>query len=563
MKTRKTFYSIGILVVLSLLALSGCGPIGQYIVENVPSLTGVAAAQEAPQVESPAVTTINTDSAPVTTFDQGTVLSELQAALNGIYEAVNPSVVSVQVTQKVSAMTQQMPFYGMTPQTPEDQYQQGAGSGFVWDTQGHIVTNYHVVENADKVRVLFPDGTNVLAEVVGTDPDSDLAVLKVDVPAEQLHPVTLADSEQVRVGQLAVAIGNPFALGNTMTVGFISAIGRSLPAQSTSTSGTSYTIPDIIQTDAPINPGNSGGVLVNEKGEVVGVPSAIISPVEASVGIGFAIPSAIVEKVVPALIGEGDYTHAWLGISGTTLAPDVAQAMNLDENQRGALVISVQEDSPASKAGLHGSDGEITVDGQSLPTGGDVIIAFAGDTVDTFDDLVASLARFSAGETVTLTVIRNGAERDIEVTLGERPTSTAIVPVTPQQDEPSTPQQEEPSTPQQETAWLGIMAMSMNSQLAEAMDLPTDQQGVLVGQIQADSPADKAGLRGSDKAVTLNGQEFAIGGDIITAWNGETITSMPELQGRVRSSQPGDEITLTIIREGRERQIEVTLEARP
>ncbi len=473
--------------------------------------------------------------------------------MSGIYEAVNPSVVSIQVTQKVSAMMQ-MPFYGSMPQT-EDQYQQGAGSGFVWDKQGHIVTNYHVIENAEKVRVLFPDGTNVLAEVVGTDPDSDLAVLKVDVPAAQLHPVTIANSEQVRVGQLAVAIGNPFGLGNTMTVGFVSAVGRSLPAQTTSTSNARYTIPDVIQTDAPINPGNSGGVLVNEKGEVVGVPSAIISPVQASVGIGFAIPSAIVQKVVPALIAEGNYTHAWLGISGTTLIPDIAQAMGLDENQRGALVITVQENGPAGKAGLRGSDGEITVDGQTLPTGGDIIIALAGNTVNTFEDLVANLARFSAGETVTLTVIRNGAVRDLEITLGERPESTAIVPVTPEQ-------QEEPST-SQGTAWLGIMAMSMNQQLAEAMDLPADQQGVLVGQVQPGSPADKAGLRGSDKAVTLDGQEFAIGGDVITAWNGEAIANMPELQARVRRSQPGDEITLTILRNGRQQQLMVTLEARP
>ncbi len=553
MDTKRSFYSIGILVILSLFALTGCGAIGQYFVESVPSLTGAAAAQETTEVESPARGNTETDSVPATTFTQGTVLDELQSTLSGIYEAVNPSVVSIQVTQKVSAMMQ-MPFYGSMPQT-EDQYQQGAGSGFVWDKQGHIVTNYHVIENAEKVRVLFPDGTNVLAEVVGTDPDSDLAVLKVDVPAAQLHPVTIANSEQVRVGQLAVAIGNPFGLGNTMTVGFVSAVGRSLPAQTTSTSNARYTIPDVIQTDAPINPGNSGGVLVNEKGEVVGVPSAIISPVQASVGIGFAIPSAIVQKVVPALIAEGNYTHAWLGISGTTLIPDIAQAMGLDENQRGALVITVQENGPAGKAGLRGSDGEITVDGQTLPTGGDIIIALAGNTVNTFEDLVANLARFSAGETVTLTVIRNGAVRDLEITLGERPESTAIVPVTPEQ-------QEEPST-SQGTAWLGIMAMSMNQQLAEAMDLPADQQGVLVGQVQPGSPADKAGLRGSDKAVTLDGQEFAIGGDVITAWNGEAIANMPELQARVRRSQPGDEITLTILRNGRQQQLMVTLEARP
>lgn len=554
MKTRKSVYTIGILVILSLFALTGCGAIGQYLIENVPSLTGAAAAQEAAEVESPVRLSTETDSASAATFTQGAVLDELQSTLSGIYEAVNPSVVSIQVTQRVSAMMQEFPFSGSMPQT-EEQYQQGAGSGFVWDKQGHIVTNYHVIEDADKVRVLFPDGNNVLAEVVGTDPDSDLAVLKVDLPAAQLHPVAVADSEQVRVGQLAVAIGNPFGLENTMTVGFISAIGRSMPAQASSATGGSYTIPDVIQTDAPINPGNSGGVLVNAKGEVVGVPSAIISPVQASAGIGFAIPSAIVQKVVPALIAEGNYTHAWLGISGTTLIPEVAQAMSLEENQRGALVITVQENGPAGKAGLRGSDGEITVDGQTLPTGGDIIIAIAGNTVNTFEDLVANLARFSAGETVTLTVMRNGALRELEVTLGERPTSTAIVPVTPEQ-------QEEPRA-SQGTAWLGIMAMSMNSQLAEAMDLPADQQGVLVGQAQSGSPADKAGLRGSDKSVMLNGQEFAIGGDVIIAWNGEAIANMPELQARVRRAQPGDEVTLTILRNGRQQELVVALEARP
>jgi serine protease Do len=456
-----------------------------------------------------------------------------------------------------------MPFYGSPPQT-EEQYQQGAGSGFVWDKQGHIVTNYHVIEDADKVRVLFFDGTNVLADVVGTDPDSDLAVLKVDVPAAQLQPVTMADSEQVRVGQLAVAIGNPFGLENTMTVGFISAIGRSLPAQATSTSSARYTIPDVIQTDAPINPGNSGGVLVNEKGEVVGVPSAIISPVQASAGIGFAIPAATVQKVVPVLITEGDYTHAWLGISGTTLTPDVAQAMDLDENQRGALVITVQEDGPAGKAGLQGSGSQITVDGQDLPTGGDVIIAIEGNTVSTFDDLVANLARLSAGQKVQVTVIREGKTQDITVTLGERPQTTSAAE-TPQQEtapeQGNRPQQDEPTTAQ--TAWLGIMAMSMNSQIAEAMDLDVDQQGVLVGQVQSDSPADEAGLRGSEELVTLNGQELAVGGDVIIAWNGETLTNMPELQARVRSSEPGDEVILTIIRDGEQQELTVTLGSRP
>jgi serine protease Do len=550
MKIKKSFVSVGILIVLSLLALPGCGAVGQWAAQAV---LPVAAQPAQGNTEAPAV------AAPDTALTQGTVLDELEATLSGIYENVNPSVVSIQVTQKVSGMSQQLPFYGMTPQTPGDQYQQGAGSGFVWDTEGHIVTNNHVIKDADKISVQFSDGTIAPAELVGTDADSDLAVIKVDVPAERLHPVTVADSTQVHVGHLAVAIGNPFALENTMTVGFVSAVGRSMPADLEGATGMSYTIPDIIQTDAPINPGNSGGVLLNENGEVIGVTSAIISPVQASVGIGFAIPSAIVAKVVPALIADGSYTHAWLGISGTTLTPDVAQAMNLDENQRGALVITVQEDGPAGKAGLQGSSSQITVDGQDLPTGGDVIVAFDGNTVNTFDDLVANLAQLSAGQKVQVTVIRAGKTQDLTVTLGERPatqTTTAIVPTTPQQDE-----QNGPMTSQ--TAWLGIMAMSMNSQIAEAMDLPTDQQGVLVGQVQSDSPADKAGLRGSEKLVTLNGQELAVGGDVIIAWDGETLTNMPELQARVRNSVPDDEITLTIIRDGKQQELTVTLGTRP
>jgi serine protease Do len=556
MKMRKSFVSVGILIVLSLMALPGCGAVGQWAVQ---AALPVAAQSVQGNTEAPAM------AVPDTALTQGTVLDELEATLSGIYENVNPSVVSIQVTEKVSSMSQQLPFYGMTPQTPGDQYQQGAGSGFVWDTEGHIVTNNHVVKDADKITVQFSDGTIAPAELVGTDADSDLAVIKVDVPAARLHPVTVADSTQVHVGQLSVAIGNPFALENTMTVGFVSAVGRSMPADLENTSGTSYTIPDIIQTDAPINPGNSGGVLLNEDGEVIGVTSAIISPVQASVGIGFAIPSAIVSKVVPALIADGSYTHAWLGISGTTLTPDVAKAMNLDENQRGALVITVQENSPAGKAGLQGSDGQITVDGQDLPTGGDVIVAFNGNTINTFDDLVANLAQLSAGQKVQVTVIRAGKTQDLTVTLGERPQTTTSVAEMPQQgtvpEQRNRSQQDQPTTTQ--TAWLGIMAMSMNSQIAEAMDLPTDQQGVLVGQVQSDSPADKAGLRGSEKSVTLNGQELAVGGDVIIAWNGETVTNMPELQARVRSSVPGDEITLTILRDGKQQELTVTLEARP
>ncbi len=555
MGIKKSVYSVGILIVLSLLTLSGCGALGQWALAAV----APAAAQSqtadvgasAGNIEAPAISKPESH-----VLSQGTVLDDLQNTLNSIYENVNPSVVSIQVTQKVSM--QQLPFYGFTPQT-EEQYQQGAGSGFVWDKQGHIVTNNHVVADADKINVQFYDGTIVQAELVGADADSDLAVLKVDVPAEQLRPVTLADSTQVRVGQLAVAIGNPFGLENTMTVGFVSAIGRSLPTNSESTSGARYTIPDIIQTDAPINPGNSGGVLVNEKGEVIGVPSAIISPVEASAGIGFAIPSATVAKVVPVLIKEGKYTHAWLGISGMTLTPDIAQAMGLDKNQRGALVITVIEDSPAREAGLRGSDGEITVDGQTLPTGGDVIIAFAGNSVNTFDDLVAYLARFSAGDKVSLTVLRDGKTRELEVTLGARPTQNPAT--TPDQDESRNEPQDRPLS--RGIAWLGIKGTTLNVQIAKAMDLSEDQQGVLVMEVQADSPAEKAGLRGGQEYITLNGQQVAVGGDVIIAWNGDPVTAMPQLQALVLRAQPGDKVTLTILRDGKEKELTITLGSRP
>ncbi|HQE92522.1 MAG TPA: PDZ domain-containing protein [Anaerolineae bacterium] len=551
MKTKKTFISVGILLALSLLVLPGCGVIGQWTVQSM--LPAAAQSEQADAATAPLT-------APETgILTQGTVLADLETTLNGIYENVNPSVVSIRVTQKVSLLPP-MPFYGSTPQTDE-QYQQGAGSGFVWDKQGHIVTNNHVVEDADEISVQFADGSIAQAELVGTDADSDLAVIQVDVSAERLHPVTFADSTQVYVGQLAVAIGNPFGLENTMTVGFVSAVGRSMPVDLESTSGTSYTIPDIIQTDAPINPGNSGGVLLNENGAVIGVTSAIISPVQASVGIGFAIPSAIVEKVVPALIAEGSYTHAWLGISGMTLTPDIAQAMDLDENQRGALVITVQEDSPAGKAGLRGSDGQITVDGQDLPTGGDIIIAIEGNTVNTFDDLVANLARLSAGQKVQLTVIREGKTQDIAVTLGKRPQTTTSVSETPTQESTPEAPQDEPLTAR--TAWLGIMATTLDSSTATAMDLPIDQQGVLVGQVLAGSPADKAGLRGSTETITINNQTMVVGGDIIIAWNEETITSMPQLQALVRRAQPGDKVKLTILRDGRQRELTVTLEARP
>ncbi len=236
----------------------------------------------------------------------------------------------------------------------------------------------------------------------------------------------LADSTQVKVGQLTAVFGNPFGLQNTMTVEFVSALGRALPVGAEDEQGPSYTITDILQTDAPLNPGNSGGVLVDDAGRVIGVTSAIVSPAGVSAGIGFAIPSAVVQKVVPVLIQTGHYEHPWLGMSGTSLTPALATAMGLKPEQRGALVADVVPGGPADRAGLHGSDRQVAIEGARVRLGGDVIVALDGQPVHGFDDLVTALARRTeVGQTVSLTVLSHRQEHTVRVTLAARPTSAA------------------------------------------------------------------------------------------------------------------------------------------
>ena len=348
-------------------------------------------------------------------------LADLESAYENIYSQVSPSVVSIDVVE--SSSTTLPPNHPTTPNFPPSGIPQlAAGSGFVWDTQGNIVTNNHVVAGATQIDVTFFDGTTAAAKVVGTDPDSDLAVIKVSVPANQLHPIKVGDSTQVKVGQIAIAIGNPFSEQNTMTTGIISALGRSLPAGDRTTQGPTYSIPDVIQTDAPINPGNSGGVLLDAQGQLVGVTSAIESGSGSSSGIGFAIPSAIVQKVIPALITSGRFQHPYLGISGTTLTPTLAQAMGLKPEQRGALVVDLTANGPAAKAGLRGSTQKTTVNGLQANIGGDVITSFEGQAVKSFDDLVAFLARNGqVGRPVTVTVLRDGNLQDVKITLSARP----------------------------------------------------------------------------------------------------------------------------------------------
>lgn len=362
-----------------------------------------------------------------TTISASPDMAAMQSTLEQIYNQVSPSVVYIDVlTSGTSSTSLQLPpghpFFGAPAQQAPSEAQ---GSGFVWNTQGDIVTNNHVVAGASKITVTFPDGTTADATVVGTDPKSDLAVIKVNVPASQLHPVTLADSSQVKVGQLAIAIGNPFGLSGTMTQGIISGLSRSLPVDTSNSStsqGAVYNIPDIIQTDAAINPGNSGGVLVNTDGQVIGITAAIRSPVDANSGIGFVIPSNIVQREVPVLIKTGHYDHPYLGISGTDLTYDLASAMNLPSTQKGALVISVSPNGPAAAAGLQGSNNQVTINGQPEVVGGDVITAINGQTINSFEDLASYiLNNTQVGQTVNLTILRQGQEKTVQLTLGAMP----------------------------------------------------------------------------------------------------------------------------------------------
>lgn len=365
--------------------------------------------------------------APLPTIPAGTGttgLEEFQGVMEEIYRQVSPSVVTIRVTEEASAGSGQgfFPFFGQGPQGGPTQV--GLGSGFVWDNQGDIVTNNHVIDGAATITVSFSDGTQVTGKVVGADANSDLAVVQVNAGANLLRPVAIGDSSSLKVGQIVIAIGNPYGEQNTMTEGIVSALGRTLPVQSGNTAQGTYSIPDVIQTDAPINPGNSGGVLLDVQGRVVGVTSAIESPVEASSGIGFAIPVNIVKRVVPVLIQKGHYDEPYLGISGTDLTSNLAQAMGLPESTRGALVESVVSGGPADRAGLQAGNQQVAVGGRTVLVGGDVIVAINGSAVRGMDDVISYLVNNTqVGQSVTLSVLRNGKPMNLSVILGSRPTS--------------------------------------------------------------------------------------------------------------------------------------------
>ncbi|MCB8979301.1 MAG: trypsin-like peptidase domain-containing protein [Ardenticatenaceae bacterium] len=429
---KKTPIFITLLALLGLM-LAACG-------SATPTSTATVPTNES---------TTNSDSGIVNASAQTSVTEQRTAVDDEIvttqtyidlYNQLNDSVVNIQVVSE--GTTLDLSQFQIIPdpenpdqELPDDFHQnlesipvQAQGSGFVYDKEGHIITNNHVVADATRITVIFSDDTEAEAEIVGTDPGSDLAVIKVDVDPDHLKPVVIGDSDSLQVGQLVAAIGNPFGLTGSMSTGIISGLGRTLPGGATSPSGVAFNIPDIIQTDTAINPGNSGGPLLNLSGEVIGVNTAIqtngttFGTTPSFGGISYVVPSNILTQVVPQLIENGEISYPWLGISGTTLTDDLATAMDLPVEQNGVLVYEVIEESPAAVAGLQGSDEQTTINGFNAIIGGDVITKMNDQVINDFDDLLTYIVRqTSVGQTVTLEIIRDGETQTIEVTLLARP----------------------------------------------------------------------------------------------------------------------------------------------
>lgn len=350
------------------------------------------------------------------------VIEDISLVFSEVYERVNPAVVNIQVRQSFALGEEPVPEVPDHPEIPDQPFRISQGSGFLINEAGHFVTNYHVVDGAERITIVYADGFSSRAEVVGTDPDSDLAVVQAAELPAGITPLALADSGELRVGQTVLAIGNPFGLQGTMTTGIVSALGRTLPSQARTIGGSSFSIPSVIQTDAAINPGNSGGPLLNLEGEVIGVNTAIESSDRQFSGVGFAVPSSTVARVAPALISDGTYRHPWLGITGVTLSPVVREAMDLEPNQNGILVIDVQESGPAAEAGLRGTSSETEIDGQAMPIGGDVIVRIDGNTIVDFDDLLSYISEETkVGNRVQLDILRGGELLTLDVVLGARP----------------------------------------------------------------------------------------------------------------------------------------------
>jgi S1-C subfamily serine protease len=379
-----------VLFVLSLLALSSLAcnlsDLATRLEEPTP--------QVQPAAPTPVVVVVTPTPLPPELITQADVEEQLVIS---VYAQVSPAVVCV---------------------TAEEAFGSCVGSGFVIDKEGYVVTNNHVVQETPRPLVTLADEHTVPAEIIGTDPGSDLAVLKIDVPPEQLVVAELGDSASLQVGQRAIAIGNPFGLERTVTTGIVSSLGRTLDRDDSQ-----FQIAEVIQTDAAINPGNSGGPLLDSQGRVIGVNTAIRSLTGVNSGVGFAIPVDIVKRVVPELIANGRYRHTWVGVTGRTITPEMVEAMELPVDT-GVLIFEVEPDSPAEKAGLQGGTQQVLVGEANIPmlAGGDIVVAIDDVTVKRFEDLINYLASYTrVGDVITLDVVRDGETITVELTLEERP----------------------------------------------------------------------------------------------------------------------------------------------
>jgi serine protease Do len=484
----------------------------------------------------------------------------------------------------------------------------GLGSGFVYDNDGHIITNYHVValaslsgessnnisssNNNTEIIVTFNDGSVYNARVVGSDRFSDIAVLSVEnISKSKLVPLTFGNSSQAEIGEQVVAIGNPFGLSGTLTVGVVSGLGRIIPSlpddqqeqeqqqqqpppllpenpfgdqfpdipglpfqqpplipdqQQQERSG-AFSIPDIIQTDAAVNPGNSGGPLLNMEGQVIGMNTAIFSETGVYAGIGFAIPSNTITKIVPSLVTAGSYQHPWLGLIGADITPDIAKALGLSlDEAKGFLVIGVNEGSPADKAGIRGGDRITNVNGREIRLGGDIVLKIDNKDVRKIEDILTYLeGQKHVGDTVQLTIVRDGKTQTVNATLTPRQGNNQS-----QQLQPQSEQQQRPS--------LGILGTNLTPAIAKAMNI-TQPTGFLVVDIIAEGPADKAGIRGGYVISNINGSEMELGGDVILKIDNKTVNTIDDVLSYLDTKKVNDTVQLTILREGKVENLPVQL----
>lgn len=378
-----------ILLVLAMTLLLGCAAF-TYTTKSINNL-------------NPNLTPTATQTLPVQGKSSSANPQNQEDLLINLYNQTNPAVVNITVYQ----------------QTPQGIVPVGTGSGFVFDDKGRIVTNAHVVQDAEQLDVTFSDGQIQSAETIGVDRNSDLAVIQVEKVPDMVLPLPLGNMQELAVGQTVVAIGNPFGLDGTLTKGIISALGRTIPAL------TPFSIPQAIQTDAAINPGNSGGPLLDLHGHVIGINAQIETDgqSQSNSGVGFAIPVNIVNQVIPELISKGKYEWSWLGVRGGDVNPSLIKAMNLPI-AAGAYLVEVTPGGPAEQAGIRGADKQQLVNGRAVEVGGDVVIAIDGKSINTFNDLLVYIAlETRPGREVTLTIVRNGKENDLNLLVGSRPES--------------------------------------------------------------------------------------------------------------------------------------------